>query len=184
MKSLIIPSTSKNELLAVTRIALFGALLAGLFGIIHDQVTYSIAPSYFHKFKFVSQFQSCDFGWHPRLFASTVGLLSTWWVGLISGWIIGRIALKKFGERGPRLANLALAGMILLTISFGLIAYFVAPLTETPEALKFWRQMIPTLTEFEAKEFRTVGYIHNAGYLGVALGTCLAIAYLLRKKKF
>ena len=161
-----------------------GALLAGMFGIIHDQVTYTIGPSYFHKFKFVSQFENFDFGWHPRLFASTVGFLSTWWIGLIVGWVLGRISIKKFGTNSSKLALKALCGMILVTISLGVAAYVIAPLTETADALRFWRQMIPALTEDEAKQFRVVGYIHNAGYLGAALGSCLAIAYLLIKKKF
>jgi hypothetical protein len=34
--------------------ALLGALVAGIYGIVHDQFTYSISPEYFTRLKFFS----------------------------------------------------------------------------------------------------------------------------------
>jgi hypothetical protein len=52
-------------------------ILAGIYGILHDQISYSISPEYFTKFKF-AQF---EFGFmsqnQPRLTASVVGFFST-----------------------------------------------------------------------------------------------------------
>ncbi|MGB0763409.1 MAG: hypothetical protein ACPGO0_05625, partial [Acidimicrobiales bacterium] len=68
-----------------------GALIAGLYGIIHDQITYTISPEYFTKLKFY-QFEYVDFGLPNRAFVLFIGFLATWWVGFISAWIITRIA--------------------------------------------------------------------------------------------
>lgn len=38
-----------------------GSLIAGTYGILHDQVTYSIGPEYFTRFKF-EQFAWADWG--------------------------------------------------------------------------------------------------------------------------
>ena len=62
-------------------------ILAGLYGIIHDQVTYSMSTEYFTKFKFI-QFgigQAVPY----RLGVSLVGLFATWWTGLIIGFGLG-----------------------------------------------------------------------------------------------
>src|ERR1043166_5997270 len=55
--------------------ALLGALLAGTYGVVHDQVTYSISAEYFTRLKF-SQFQRADFGFPPRVFVAEIGFLA------------------------------------------------------------------------------------------------------------
>jgi hypothetical protein len=68
-------------------ISLLGAVIAGLYGAVHDQISYSISPEYFTKMKF-EQFSYADFGFPPRVCASEVGFLATWWVGLFAGWYV------------------------------------------------------------------------------------------------
>ena len=41
--------------------AVIGALIAGLYGVVHDQITYSMSPEYFTRLKFF-QFRYADFG--------------------------------------------------------------------------------------------------------------------------
>ena len=45
-------------------IAALGAVLAGCYGALHDQISYTISPEYFTKVKF-EQFRYADFGWPP-----------------------------------------------------------------------------------------------------------------------
>ena len=75
--------------------ALVGALFAGIYGMVHDQVTYSICPEYFTRLKF-SQFRYANFGLPPRVFVVEIGFLASWWVGLFAGWFIARIAVPSF----------------------------------------------------------------------------------------
>jgi hypothetical protein len=64
--------------------ALLGAMVAGFFGIIHGQITYSISLKYFTRLKFL-QFHYDDFGLPLRVFVAKIGFLATRWVGLLRG---------------------------------------------------------------------------------------------------
>lgn len=75
--------------------AVLGGLLAGVYGVIHDQITYSISHDYFTQFKF-AQFHYADFGWPPRVFVAEIGFLATWWVGFIGAWFIARLTVPSF----------------------------------------------------------------------------------------
>jgi hypothetical protein len=54
-----------------------GSLLAGFYGILHDQVTYSISNEYFTRLKF-PQFHYANFGLSHRVFVAEIGFLATW----------------------------------------------------------------------------------------------------------
>jgi hypothetical protein len=73
----------------MAKIALFpvllaaGCVIAGLYGALHDQVSYTVSPDYFHAFKF-RQF-AIPAELHNRLGAALVGWYATWWMGLFIG---------------------------------------------------------------------------------------------------
>lgn len=90
----IIPQIPLADLTALLGITFLGALIAGGYGVLHDQITYTIGPEYFHNFKF-HQFAYADFGFGDRVFATTIGFLATWWVGLFVGWILARRCLPN-----------------------------------------------------------------------------------------
>ena len=56
---------------------LFGALLGGLYGMLHDQISYTISREYFTDFKF-HQFRYADFHLPERLYVGIIGFLATW----------------------------------------------------------------------------------------------------------
>ena len=89
-----------RQLPAMIRITALSAIMAGCYGMLHDQVSYTISPEYFTKMKF-HQFAWADIGWPPRVFASVIGFLASWWVGLIGGWLLARLGLAKLAEQGP-----------------------------------------------------------------------------------
>lgn len=69
-------------------LTLFTAIIAaGIFGILHDEITYSISPEYFTKFKFL-QFQVGE-AVPYRSGAAIVGFKATWWTGLLIGFALG-----------------------------------------------------------------------------------------------
>src|SRR5438105_3464978 len=88
------PIIPRRRWIGILKISALGAVLAGFYGAIHDQLSYTISPEYFTKMKFI-QFSYADFGWPQRVFASEVGFLASWWVGGIGGWILARFGLDE-----------------------------------------------------------------------------------------
>src|ERR1700761_3046457 len=72
-------------------------VIAALYGVGHDQVTYTISPEYYTKYKFI-QFNLADSGaaqhmTQPRSAVVMVGVKATWWMGAIIGAVLGLVAL-------------------------------------------------------------------------------------------
>src|SRR5205814_10033702 len=71
------------------KVALFPVLLiaacltAGLYGALHNQISYTVSPDYFHAFKF-HQFGIPE-QLRGRVGASIVGWHASWWMGLFIG---------------------------------------------------------------------------------------------------
>lgn len=186
MLSYIVPSLSKKELRFYISFAVLGALSAGSYGILHDQITYTIGPSYFLKLKF-TQFKAFDFGLPDRAFISIIGFLATWWVGLIIGWVLARVSWMSTDlNLAKRKAGYALLFVIGFASLVGIASWATAVFTESDAALQHWRSAFTKLTVDEVSEFRVVGFIHNGGYLGAVLGTVLAttsVIFINNKKK-
>jgi len=155
-------------------------ILAGIYGILHDQISYSISPEYFTKFKF-AQF---EFGFmaqnQPRLTASVVGFFSTWWTGLIIGIILSIIGLTfpnyKTMWKSIKIATIRTLGIAL---GIGLIGIVVGKLIIS-EIDGNW--IIPD-TVTNKKAFLTVGTMHTFSYIGGLIGLIFGVIYQLRLKK-
>lgn len=150
-------------------------LLAGAYGIIHDQITYSISPEYYTRFKF-RQFGFLNSPLPNRALAGIVGFLASWWMGVPIGVLVG---LAGFMHRGPRrMFRVSLQSFLLvvgLTLLIGLIglAYgFYRTAGEIHLAdYKGWF-IPPNLVDL--RHFLCVGYMHNASYLGGAISILVA----------
>src|SRR4051794_4538818 len=94
MKNIFFPTFPLSLLPRILACAGVGAMIAGCYGILHDQLTYSISEEYFTKLKF-QQFHYADFGFPRRVYVAEIGFLATWWVGLFAGWFIGRLAFPR-----------------------------------------------------------------------------------------
>ena len=93
--SLFYPKIRLAWLPAMLGYAVLGSLLAGFYGILHDQITYSISPEYFTRLKF-AQFQYANLGFPARVFVAEIGFLASWWVGFFAAWFIARITVPAF----------------------------------------------------------------------------------------
>ena len=143
-----------------------GALIAGIFGILHDQITYTISPEYFTRMKF-DQFRAADFGFPARVFVAEIGFLATWWVGLIAAWFLARIALPKFESPGKRVL-MAMAAIVGITIVFGVAGYFIGPslFGNRPG----WSEALDSMGVTDTTAFKRVAAIHLGSYAGAFLG--------------
>jgi hypothetical protein len=79
--------------------------MAGLFGALHDQMSYTVSSEYFAKFKFI-QFHLLDPGVPERIRAAKVGFLASWWMGIPLGVLCGSAG---FVQRSPALMLRALS---------------------------------------------------------------------------
>ncbi len=160
------PPADRAILREAARLALAGAFIAGCFGILHDQVTYTISPEYFTRMKF-QQFRSVDFGLPPRLFVAEIGFLATWWVGLIAAWFLARVALPKFESPGKKVIS-AMAVIVGVTILSGTAGYFAGPglLGNRPG----WGEALDSFGVTDTTAFHRVAGIHLGSYAGAFLG--------------
>ncbi len=85
MRRWIIPQIAWADLLPMVSAELCGAILAGMYRIVQDQLTDTISPEYFTKLKF-DQFRWTDVGLAARLFVAQIGFLATWSVGFFCAW--------------------------------------------------------------------------------------------------
>ncbi len=160
-------------------ITIIATLMAGLYGILHDQFTYTLAPEYYTHFKF-QQFALQDLGaTDPRLAVSIVGFFATWW----AGWIIGTVLaiLVMIFDRPEHQWKKGMGALFrTLIIAFGTgllgLAYGSLFLNETSIS---WN--LPTgLTNPQA--FINVGSMHNFSYIGALLGLLASGFWILRNK--
>jgi hypothetical protein len=179
--SLFYPSFKLRLLPQMLGIACLGAMVAGSYGILHDQVTYSISSEYFTKMKF-DQFHDANLGLPPRILVSEIGFLATWWVGFFSAWFIARVAVPAWP---PAVAmRKCLAGfsiMLMLAFIAALIGYGMGVFHSNDDA--YWNEYCQALGITDIPAFVRVAYIHNASYLGGLAGLVVAICFLLRQKK-
>jgi hypothetical protein len=177
-----------KKTVALLILILISPIIAGVFGIIHDQITYTISPEYYTKFKFI-QFGFIHEEDHtiiarPRLVVSQIGFLATWWMGLPIGIILGLVGLKH--KDGKTMFIIALKSILLtVIIAFitGLIglAYGEFFLGYKPKEY-FDNWFLPENLK-DYKNFISVGSMHNFSYLGGLTGLIVGIIYSVNQKR-
>ncbi len=158
-------------------------LIAGVFGMIHDQITYTISHEYYTKFKFI-QFGLSQKGMPlqmpNRIGALIIGLKATWWTGIPIGLIYGSI-LVFFKN------NLLLYRVYFKTIALT----FVITLLGSIVGYLYWKFYLQ-YTEvnwylpdnlIDKNSFICVGSIHNFSYLGGVFGLMVGSLYLILQKE-
>jgi hypothetical protein len=166
----IVPRIRLAELPELLAFTVAGALVAGCYGIAHDQITFSIGPEYFRNFKF-HQFHYADLGLGERVFVSCIGFLATWWVGAIGGWILARRILSTC-PAGTAYRRIS-AGFLVVFASAaaGCLLGFFYGLWRGPNAdYSAWQPALEGYRVADVWSFMRVAYIHNAGYIGAAIG--------------
>ena len=147
-------------------------LIAGAYGALHDQLSYTIAPEYFTRFKYD------QFGFDPQWFGghratvAVIGFLATWWVGLFIGLFLAGTALLQPDARHMRSAitrGLIITLVVAAISALAGLAYGWSFVHEPPRG---W--YIPSGLG-DPHAFLSVGSMHNASYGGGVLGLLLAL---------
>ena len=161
-----------------------GALIAGGYGVIHDQVTYTLAPEYFTKFKF-AQFGYLNSAEPERALVGKIGFQATWWVGMIAAWALFRMAPYTEGDRrGPLFRKVVRQFWLIIAIAilFGVAGYLYGSWRTAEGVPTWWLHWREQNDVEDLAAFARVGYVHNFGYLGALAGLVVAVMRLRRER--
>ena len=181
--NLLYPHLTLRQFLWMTFFGFGGALVAGAYGILHDQVTFSLGPEYFTEFKF-QQFHYLPKTPPERVIVAEIGFLATWWVGFFAGWFMGRISLPHLNPgRAARLSLKGVAVMMLTALVFATASYLMAPTSPDDPRMDTWERMLAGRDVIDPVAFVQVAYIHNASYLGGLVGLIIALLWMRKVRK-
>ena len=171
-----------KKFLTLILILVIAPLIAGVYGIIHDQLTYSISAEYYTKFKFIqfglSQGDEAIFP-NPRVQVSMVGFMATWWVGTFIGFILGLVGLgHKDSTNMFKVTMRAFLITIAVTFVTGLLGLAVGELYLAKTGVSW--PLPPNL--IDKSNFISVGSMHNFSYLGGLIGLFAGTIYSYRQK--
>lgn len=152
---------------------------AGLFGMAHDQISYTVSPEYFTRFKFI-QFGLADVAASDRLRAAVVGWRATWWMGLLLGPLAGAAGFLQRDASAMRRALLWTLPLIMLfTLAFSVSGLlFAQSRLQTYGLMAYANWPIPAGLN-DPFAFVMVGQMHNFAYLGGLLAIPLVWAFNL-----
>jgi hypothetical protein len=161
---------------------LVGAVIAGCYGIVHDQITYTIGPEYFTRFKF-DQFFYLSRDQPLRLLVAEIGFIAASPVGLFAGWFLARLTVPHEPPRTA--AKHTFQGVLIIVVTallFACVAGFITPTDIDDPAMEDWKFMLSSFRVHDTAAWLRVGNIHNASYLGGLVGLIAAIVFVYRKR--
>jgi hypothetical protein len=167
-------------LILVATIVLMPVITA-LYGVVLDEITYTISYEYYTKFKFI-QFELWNYNTdakflYPRKYVAAVGILATWWVGLIIGTVLGCIACinKSYQVMFKKTYESVLIIFVVILI-FGLVGLLVGCFANpyVKYNYTFTSQII------HEREFFIVGKINLYTYKGFVFGLFVGVYHQLR----
>jgi hypothetical protein len=172
-----------KKFLILLLVIVLAPLVGGLYGILNDQLTYTISPEYYTKFKF-EQFGFVDLYLvnevNTRILVSAVGFFATWWVGLPIGIILGLVGLIHKNSKQMFLVSLrAIFVTIIVALITGLIGLTYGKFYLANIGVDWW---LPD-NLIDTKNFIAVGSMHNFSYLGGLTGVIAGIIYSVRQKR-
>ncbi len=148
--------------------------MAGIYGFLHDQISFTVSPEYFTEFKFI-QFHISPL-LHNRIGAGVVGIMATWWMGIVVGVFLIPIGLiipgwKKYLSVSVKALLIAAAtALIIGTIAlvYGLLEYNAdnLPMFGIPSGVN------------DRVGFSVAGNMHNFSYAGGMIGILTGIVYI------
>lgn len=179
MRGFIYPKLQLAHLPMMVGIALVGGLIGGVYGLLHDLITYSISNEYFTLMKF-GQFAHMNLGLPPRYYAAQIGFIAAGVVGLAAGWFVGRTTVPLWpGTAAVKRSIQALLEILGTAVIAAISGYLIGLKTNLGHVL--WSELCESLGVLDTRAFQQVAFIHTAGYVGAFFGLLLAIWHLRRQ---
>jgi hypothetical protein len=168
-----------KKLIAIGILWLLALPIAGVFGMVHDQVSYTVSHEYFTKFKF-QQFHLLDPSIPERIRVAEIGFLASWWMGIPIGFLIAPVTLIHRSVSAMfRLGLMSYLILIVVTALFSTVGLLYGIVqTRTIDLLAYHGWFIPP-DLVDLRRFLCTGYMHNAAYLGGTIGIAVALLFHL-----
>jgi len=144
-------------------------MMAGLYGFIHDQITYNISEEFFTKFRF--DHYDFPYAWHPRARAGMIGILNAWKTGIPFGIIltaVGRIHMNTHKLLVYTFYTYLLTFFMSFAFSIA-AAYMPVPADIVALKLSMPKNILDPIA------FQRVVQINNFGYVGGIIGMLMGI---------
>ncbi len=151
------------------KLILMAMVIAGFYGAVHDQISFTVSSEYFTAFKYI-QFELVESALPDRVKAAVIGFLASWWMGIPIGLVVGGFGFLH--QPADRMWNCSLRAFLVVAV--------VALLTGCVGLMIGWSQASRGLSEqdlwhlpegLEAPgRFLAVGWMHNFSYLGGMIG--------------
>ncbi len=168
------------KLALVPLLFLIACLFAGIYGAVHNQISYTVSPEYFTQFKF-HQFRISEVI-PERVGAAIVGWNAAWWMGIVIGMILIPFGLLIRGNANYFWAMIKVFGVVAVTtLIVGLtalaIAFIVVDAEVAGEISRYGNEMIDDVA------FARAGTMHNFSYLGGLVGIITGGMTVIRQRR-
>lgn len=155
-------------------IIILAIFVAGLYGIVHNQISYTVAPEYFTRFKF-RQFGFVDTPLPERVRASMVGFLASWWMGIPIGLLVGAAGFIHRNWREMfRVSLWSFLVVVGFTLLFGLCGLLYGYFQTAHINVADYQGWYIPENVTNLRRFLCAGYMHNSSYLGGVLAIPVA----------
>ncbi|MEM9714886.1 MAG: hypothetical protein AAF826_00060 [Pseudomonadota bacterium] len=154
-------------------------LCAGFYGALHNQVSYTVSPEYFHGFKF-TQF-NIPTELQNRWGAALVGWRASWWMGPIIGTpiVVATLFISPI-RRAFRVFLSTTLLVICITLGIGLLALFAG---FTVINTDFLTDLINRPGLRDPIAFARAGWMHEFAYIGGLIGLIAGIIHVIRQAR-
>ncbi|MFN3403004.1 MAG: hypothetical protein ACK40G_02840 [Cytophagaceae bacterium] len=176
-------NTKITKFMVFVLLLLLAPVIAGTYGALHDQFTFTISPEFFTKYRFINVFGDQSSKWqepgYQRLGAAIVGWKYSWKLGLLAGVVLSFTGLIH-SNAGRMLSNTLQSYFIALIVSFlvgviglatGIFTSLDANMVNIPEGVE------------NVSAFKAVETMHNFSYMGGIIGMLSGIWLQIHKRK-
>ena len=166
------------KLALVPVLFVIACLFAGIYGAVHNQISYTVAPEYFTRYKF-HQFR-IDEDIPQRIGAAIVGWKAAWWMGIVIGIVLIPMGLLIRGNANYFWGMIRVFGVVAITtLIVGLAALVMAFVVVDAETVGEFTRYGNEIVDDAA--FARAGTMHNFSYLGGLIGIITGAVAIYRQ---
>lgn len=163
-------------------IIILAPFIAGIYGILHDQISYTISHEYYTKFKFI-QFHIAP-ALPVRFGVALVGWFATWWMGIPIGIILGLVGLIHKSYKTMFIVTMKSFGItMIVALITGLIGLLYGEIFLAGKDLSYFEYWFIPANLNDYRSYISVGSMHNFSYLEGLTGLIAGIVYQIIQKR-
>jgi len=156
------------------------ALSAAAFGALHNQLSFTVGPTFFTDLKFDQFGIAADTA--PRLAAARVGVEAAWWIGpviALPAALYGFVAVPR--TQTYLAAGIGAIGLVIVLATLAALLGLVGGIAANATGLLDAYLVMPEGPS--RADFYRAGFMHDASYVGGALGGLLAFFPMRRARR-